>query len=401
MKILSRKTDVERFLAGRQMALAEAERVARPILADVKKRGDRAVAAYGRKFDAYDGPIRVPDGDLAACWRGQPAGIRQAIERARHNIAKFARMQMPREWRREVAPGICAGQIVRPLESVGCYVPGGRFPLFSTVLMTVVPARVAGVPNVVVSSPRASEAVRAAAHAVEAAAVFAIGGVQAIAAMAYGTETVPRVDKIVGPGNIYVTAAKKMLAGEVGIDFLAGPTEIVIVAEDGNPEWLAADMLAQAEHDPQAAAILLTPSRTLANAVYACVPEKWKNCTAIITETLEQAFELSNRIAPEHLSLSNPAWIGKVKHAGSVFLGPFSPEAAGDYCAGPNHVLPTVGAARLRGGLSVADFVKVITVQELTPRGLAGIVPTVATLARAEGLENHARSVELRVNREE
>jgi histidinol dehydrogenase len=399
MRILSRRADIERFLAGRRLALAEAEAVARPILAEVRKRGDGAVAKYSARFDGYRGPLRLESADLERCWLEQPAALRRAMEVARRNIARFARLQMPRQWRRRVAPGVQAGQIVRPLESVGCYAPGGRFPLFSTVLMTAVPALVAGVNNVYVASPRPAPALRAAAHAARATALFAVGGVQAIAALAYGTETIPRVDKIVGPGNIYVSAAKKLLAGEVAIDFIAGPTEIVIVAQEGDPEFLAADLLAQAEHDPRAAAILVTPSRALAQRVAARVPPGWKNCVAMVTGDLEQALELSNRIAPEHLSLANPSWLAQVRNAGSVFLGPFSPEAAGDYASGPNHVLPTAGAARLRGGLSVMDFVKIISVQQLSREGLARLAPAVATLARAEGLEHHARSVELRLGK--
>jgi len=397
MRILSRRTDIDRFLAGRRLALERAEAVARPILAAVRRGGDRALAAYTRRFDGYQGPLRLDAPELKASWEAADAGLRRAMRQAAGNIARFARLQMPREWRRAMAPGIRAGQLVRPLESVGCYVPGGRFPLFSTVLMTAIPARVAGVAGVYVASPRAAQPVCAAAHLARADAVFAMGGVQAIAALAFGTETVPRVDKIVGPGNIYVTAAKKLLAGEVGIDMVAGPTEVVIVAADGNPEWLAADLLAQAEHDPQAAAILVTTSRRLAQAVAAHIPARWKNCTALLAGSIEQALELANRIAPEHLSLADRRWAGQVRSAGSVFLGPYSTEAAGDYASGPNHVLPTAGVARLRGGLSVMDFVKIITVQELSRAGLRALAPAITTMARAEGLEHHARSVELRV----
>ena len=408
MRILSRPGDIERFLASRRLALARAEAVARPILEAVRRRGDRALVAYTRRLDGYEGSLRLNSAALARAWTQTPPTLRRALRQAARNIARFARLQMPRQWRRRVGRGSFAGQLVRPLASVGCYVPGGRFPLFSTALMTAVPAGVAGVERVYVASPRAAPSVQAAAHVAGVTAVFAMGGVQAIAALAYGTESVPRVDKIVGPGNLYVTAAKKLLAGEVAIEFLAGPTEVVLVAQDGNPTWLAADLLAQAEHDPQAAAILVTPSRALAEAVARHISsgrpsgwpprrsQRWKNCTALLTGSLTQALELANRIAPEHLSLADPRWVRQVRNAGSVFLGPFSPEAAGDYATGPNHVLPTVGAARIRGGLSVLDFVKIITVQELTPAGLRALAPTITTLARAEGLEWHARSVEVR-----
>ncbi len=396
MRILSRPGDIERFLASRRVALARAEAVARPILEAVRRRGDRALVAYTRRLDGYEGSLRLNSAALARAWKQTPPVLRRALRQAERNIARFARLQMPRQWRRRVGRGSFVGQLVRPLASVGCYVPGGRFPLFSTAMMTAVPAGVAGVERVYLASPRAAPSIQAAAHVAGVTAVFAMGGVQAIAALAYGTETVPRVDKIVGPGNLYVTAAKKLLAGEVAIEFLAGPTEIVLVAQEGNPVWLAADLLAQAEHDPQAAAILVTPSRLLAEAVARHIPQRWKNCTTLLTGSLTQALELGNRIAPEHLSLADPRWVKRVRNAGSVFLGPFSPEAAGDYATGPNHVLPTAGAAHVRGGLSVLDFVKIITVQQLTPAGLRALAPTITTLARAEGLEWHARSVEVR-----
>ena len=242
--------------------------------------------------------------------------------------------------------------------------------------------------------------------------VFEMGGAQAIAAFAFGTRTVPKADRIVGPGNIYVAAAKKLLAGEVGIDFVAGPTEILIIAEDGDPAHIAADMLAQAEHDVDASAVLLTTSRRLAAAVAGEIARQLEDLptagvaeraiaanSAIVTvASLDEALELSNRFAPEHLSIPDAALLAKVRHAGSVFVGPFSPEAAGDYASGPNHVLPTGGAARLRGGLSVMDFLKVISVQQLSEAGLRRLAPSICTLARAEGLEAHARSVEARVS---
>ncbi len=239
---------------------------------------------------------------------------------------------------------------------------------------------------------------------------FRIGGAQAIAAMAFGTETVPKVDRIVGPGNIYVAAAKKLIAGEVGIDFVAGPTEIVIIAAEGDARWIAADMLAQAEHDVDASSILLTTSRELAESVAQEIENQLAtlptaavarqsidaNGAIVIVESLEQAVEFSNSLAPEHLSLHDDRLLPQIQHAGSVFIGASSPEAAGDYASGPNHVLPTSGAARLRGGLSAADFVKVISVQELSREGLAALAPSITALARAEGLEAHARSVEVR-----
>jgi len=242
--------------------------------------------------------------------------------------------------------------------------------------------------------------------------VFQMGGAQAIAAFAYGTGTVPRADRIVGPGNIYVAAAKKLLAGEVGIDFVAGPTEILIISADGSPRHLAADMLAQAEHDVQAAAILLTTSKRLAKAVAKEIDQQLaslptaaiarqairRNSAIIVVRSLDEGVELSNRFAPEHLSIPDESLLAPVRHAGSVFIGPYSTEAAGDYASGPNHVLPTNGAARLRGGLSVADYLKVISVQRLSRAALSALSPAITTLARAEGLEAHARSVEVRLH---
>jgi histidinol dehydrogenase len=302
------------------------------------------------------------------------------------------------------------GQIVRPLDAMAAYVPSGRYPLPSTLLMTVIPAQVAGVPNAFVASPRPSPEILGTAAYLKVNRVFRMGGAHAIAAFAFGTETVPRVDRIVGPGNIYVAAAKKLLAGEVGIDFVAGPTEILIIAEDGDPKVIAADMLAQAEHDVDAASILVTTSKRLARAVAAEVERQLRtlptaptarkainrNSAIVLVASLVQAVELANAFAPEHLSIPSASLLGRVSAAGSVFVGPYSPEAAGDYASGPNHVLPTSGVSRLRGGLSAADFVKVVSVQELTRPVLGKLAGAITTLARAEGLEAHARSVEVR-----
>jgi histidinol dehydrogenase len=397
--------------------LAEAEEVVKPILDDVRKRGDQAVAEYMARFEPawnHRRPARgsfVVATDLLADAAGEvEAEFRDAVEAAAANIESFARLQMPQEFRTELAPGHVVGQIIRPLETVACYVPGGRYPLPSTVLMTAIPARVAGVRDVWVATPRYNRETCAAAHLAGVTRVAEIGGAQGIAAFAFGTESIPRADRIVGPGNIYVTAAKKLLAGEVGIDFIAGPTEVLIIANEGDPRWIAADMLAQAEHDPDAAAYLLTRSITLAEQVAAELDQQLAtlstaetaskaieaNSAIILVDSDEQAIELANQVAPEHLCLHDSALLGKVQNAGSVFLGPFSPEAAGDYCTGPNHVLPTAGAARLHGGLSVMDYLKVITIQEMSPEALARISGPATTLARAEGLEAHARSVEVR-----
>ena len=411
MRILDRQS-VSRLLARRGARLAEAEAVVRPILDAVRRRGDRALLEYARRFDGFTGrSVRVPEKDLHAAQRSLTPEFRAAVETAARNIRVFAERQMPKEWMRELQPGLRAGQIVRPLETVAAYIPAGRYPLPSTLMMTVIPAQVAGVPNICVACPKPVPEVYGASAVLGVQQVFQMGGAQAIAAFAFGTRTVPRADRIVGPGNIYVAAAKKLLAGEVGIDFVAGPTEILIIASAGDPSQIAADMLAQAEHDVDASAILLTTSKRLAAAVAkeverqlaslptAAVARKSiaRNSAIIMVRSLADAIEAANQFAPEHLSIPDRSLLPAVKHAGSVFIGPYSPEAAGDYAAGPNHVLPTSGAARIRGGLSVADFLKVISFQELSPAALARLAPAITTLARAEGLEAHARSIEVRL----
>src|SRR5947207_2335726 len=411
IRILESK-QVGRLFSRRAARLGEAEAVVRPILEAVRKRGDRALLEYARKFDGLKRKsVRVPPQTLVAAAAALSPQFVLAARAAWGNICQFAAMQMPSPWMREVAPGLRLGQIIRPLDSVAAYIPGGRYPLPSTVMMTVVPAQVAGVKNISIACPSESAEVRGTAHLLGVENVFRMGGAQAIAAFAYGTHTVPKADRIVGPGNIYVAAAKKLLAGEVGIDFVAGPTEILIIAAEGDPRFLAADMLAQAEHDVDACAILLTTSKRLAAAVAAQIEAQLaslptaavarkaiaRNSAIVLTRSLTEAVELSNRFAPEHLSIADESLLSGVTHAGSIFVGPYSPEAAGDYAAGPNHVLPTSGRARLRGGLSAADYVKVISVQQLSAEALRGLAPTIATLARAEGLEAHARSVEVRI----
>jgi len=407
-----KSSDAARLLARRSARLSEAEAAVGPILEAVRKRGDKGLMEYARQFDGLQRKsVRVPAEELrAAADRLTPKFI-SAVEEAAHNVRRYAAKQLPKESAATYGPGHKLGQVVRPLDTVGAYIPAGRYPLPSTLIMTAVPAQVAGVTNICVACPKAVDEVYGVAHRLGLNQVFQMGGAQAIAAFAYGTKTVPRADRIVGPGNIYVAAAKRLLAGEVGIDFVAGPTEILIIAADAEPRFLAADMLAQAEHDTDASAILLTTSRRLADRVAKEVEKQLstlttagvarkaieKNSAIIIVDSLDEAVELSNRFAPEHLAIHHEELIPKIRHAGSIFVGPFSPEAAGDYASGPNHVLPTNGVARLRGGLSAADYVKVISVQQLDARALRKIAPSVTTLARAEGLEAHARSVEVRL----
>jgi histidinol dehydrogenase len=406
--------EAEGLLRRRSARLTQAERIVGPILDDVRRRGDRALLKYAHRLDGLERGTRtvaVSPAELREGNQSLTPGFQRALRQAAKNVRDFARMQMPRAKMARLGDGQRAGQVVRPLDAMAAYVPSGRYPLPSTLLMTVIPAQVAGVPNTFVASPRPSLEILGTAAYLKVSRVFRMGGAHAIAAFAFGTETVPKVDRIVGPGNIYVAAAKKLLAGEVGIDFVAGPTEILIIAEDGDPRVLAADMLAQAEHDVDAAAILITTSRRLASAVAAEVERQLRtlptahtarqaidrNSAIVLAGSLDQAVELSNALAPEHLSIPSSSLLGRVSAAGSVFIGPFSPEAAGDYASGPNHVLPTSGVARLRGGLSAADFVKVISVQELTRPTLGRLADAITILARAEGLEAHARSVEVRL----
>jgi histidinol dehydrogenase len=410
MRILQSK-EAGRLLTRKAARFEEAEAVVRPILEAVRQRGDRALLEYARRFDGLERKsVRVPEREIETARAGLAPEFREAVETAAANVRRYAERQMPREWMRETEAGVRLGQIVRPLDTVAAYIPAGRYPLPSTLIMTAVPAQVAGVRNICVASPRAVPEVFGTAGLLAVRQVFQMGGAHAIAAFAFGTRTVPRADRIVGPGNIYVAAAKKLLAGEVGIDFVAGPTEILIVAAEGDPRNLAADLLAQAEHDVDASAVLLTTSKRLARAVVKEVDRQLavlptakvarraiaRNSAVVLVGSLDEAMEMANRFAPEHLSIPFARWLAQVRHAGSVFVGPHSPEAAGDYAAGPNHVLPTNGAARVRGGLAVTDFLKVISVQQLTERGLRRLAPAITTLARAEGLEAHARSVEVR-----
>lgn len=404
IRILTPK-DAQALIQRKAVHLQEAERTVAPILADVRDRGDAALLHYARKFDRFTGDsVR-----LKVAGALEPEFL-EAVETAAKNIREYAQAQLPKEWFIDYPDGRRLGQIIRPLDAMGAYVPAGRYPLPSTVLMTVIPAQVAGVLTTCIACPHPSAEILGIAHLLGVTHMFQMGGAQAIAALAYGTETVPKVDRIVGPGNIYVAAAKKLIAGETSIDFVAGPTEIVIIAAEGNPRWIAADLLAQAEHDVDASAILLTTSRRLAEGVAREVewqvetlptaqvarPAIDNNGAIVVVDSLDQAVELSNALAPEHLALHDGNLLAKIRHAGAVFIGPHSPESAGDYASGPNHVLPTSGAARQRGGLSAADFVKVIAVQEMTPVGLRQLTPAIVRLARAEGLEAHARSAEVR-----
>jgi len=384
------------------------ESVVRKIVADVRKNGDAGLRRYASKLDSLEKgePLRVSAADLKAAWDASGAEFKQAIRAASKNIERFSQWQMPKSWTRRAGDGIQLGQLIRPLDSVGCYVPGGRYPLPSTVLMTVVPARVAGVERIVVVSPKPARETLAAAHFLGVDEFYRIGGAQAVAALAYGTESVERVTKIVGPGNVYVTTAKKLVAFDCAIDMLAGPTEAVVVSDRGNPRFIAADLVAQAEHDPQAMVAFFTTSSPLAKAVKKEVAAlSADNAIArealaerghiFVARDLAQAMEAANQFASEHITVDENL-LDAVTSAGSIFVGDYSAQSFGDYASGPNHVLPTGGLARVRGGLSVLDYVKVITVQQIARSGLRELTPIAETLAAAEGLVAHGRSVAIR-----
>ncbi len=396
-----------RKIAARGSRYAEVEPVVRRIVADVRRRGDRAARKYAKRWDGLRPQefLQVSEQEINVAWRSADPELKASLRAAAANIRCFCEWQKPLPWTR-TRKGITVGQIVRPLDSVGCYVPGGRYPLVSTLLMTVIPAQVAGVRNIRVVSPQPRAEVLAAAGMLGATEVYRIGGAQAIAALAYGTQSIPRVNKIVGPGNLYVTAAKKLVSFDCAIDFLAGPTEVVVVSNAGAPEFIAADLVAQAEHDPEALAVFITTRDDLASRVArAAEKQSQRNVVArqslrrngviLVSASRNQSVEWANELAPEHLTV-DAADVALVRNAGSVFVGDYSPQAAGDYVSGPNHVLPTGGAARFRGGLSVLDFVKLISVQRLSRSGLRRIAPVVESLANAEGLQAHAESIRTR-----
>jgi histidinol dehydrogenase len=381
-------------------------RVAR-IVDRVRRDGDPALVAFARRFDRLTLPLEVEASEIEAGARETPGEVRDAIRLAARHIRRVARRQIPRGWSISTAPGVRVEQRVIPLDRVGCYVPGGRYPLPSSLLMTAIPARVAGVREVVAVCPRPDATVLCAAREAGVDRLFRMGGAHAIAALAYGTATVPKVDKIVGPGNAYVAAAKALVASDCAIDFFAGPSEIAVLSETGRAEWIAADLIAQAEHDPDARAILITPSKRLARDVARAIARQMpadgpaalslsRNGGLVVSRTLDEAIALGQRLAPEHLVCDSDAVAARLTRAGTVFVGDYSAQACGDYVTGSNHVLPTSGAAAARGGLSASDFMRVSTVQRITAAGLRRIAPAGVALARAEGLTAHAASMTIR-----
>jgi histidinol dehydrogenase len=382
------------------------------IVADVRKQSDRALLRYAAQFDGLAGAssLRVTPDEMAAAWNAITPAMRDALSTAADQIRTFAVSQLPASFSEESVPGLTTGQLVRPLGSVGCYVPSGRHPLPSTLLMTAIPAQVAGVERIAVVSPKPALETLAAAHLLGITEFYRLGGAHAIAALAYGTATIPRVDKIVGPGNLYVTAAKRLVAFDCAIDMLAGPTEIVVTSERGNAACIASDLVAQAEHDPEALAIFITTRADLAREVVAEAKHRSRlnpiarqaldrNGLVIIASSVDETRAITNRLAPEHLTVDAASDLDWVQNAGSVFVGRWSAQPMGDYISGPNHTLPTGGTARVRGGLSVNDFVKLITVQHYSKQALHDIGPQAALLAEAEGLTAHAESIRTRLQK--
>jgi histidinol dehydrogenase len=428
MKIVASraKEALKELAAGRRQDLERYEEEVRAIVAAVRAEGDAALCRFTARFDGVElapEQLRVAEEEVAEAYHQVDAGFLAALLEAKKNLEAYQRARLPRGWLEADGAGNLVGHLVRPLSRVGIYVPGGTAAYPSSVLMNALPARVAGVKEIAMVTPPGPDGcvnpyTLVAAAEAGVTEIYRIGGAQAIAALAYGTETVPAVDKITGPGNAYVAAAKRLVYGRVDIDMVAGPSEIAVVADASAPAaYVAADLLSQAEHDARVLAVLFTPEPELATAVaqeleaqLADLPREAiarraidDNGWLIVTADLEEALELANLLAPEHLELlvAEPwRWLDRVQNAGAVFLGPYSPEPVGDYWAGPNHVLPTGGTARYASALGVEDFVKRISVIAYSAAGLAQAGPNIVRLAEAEGLSAHARAVRRRLEGE-
>jgi histidinol dehydrogenase len=405
----------KKLLRARQEHDAEAERIASKIVGDIRRRGDTALFAWVKKLDDIDlrrESLWIAEGEIHAARKQVSSDFLRAVEHAARNVRRVAEKQLPKPWTMEVEPGVKIGQLVRPIDAIGCYIPGGRFALVSTMVMTVVPAKIAGVRHIQVACPRPNAALLAAAGVLGVTRVARMGGAQAIAALAYGTKRVARVEKIFGPGNRFVTAAKQLVSSDCAIDLPAGPTEAIVLAATGKPRWIAADLLAQAEHAPDAGSYLVTTSTSLARQVQtevACQLQQLpttnpaqvsikRTGAILVAPSLHAACEFVNRFAPEHLSLpgNGETLLKKIRATGTVLLGPWGAQPLGDYASGSNHVLPTGGWARKRGGLSTADFVKCISVQTIGRQGFELLAGTVETLATSEGLMAHRNAVRVR-----
>ena len=416
MRIVRLTATVEKaLLAARQQRDIEAERVAAKIVDDVRRRGDKALFAWTKRLDRTDlrrEDVWITRREIESARDRVSEDFLGAVQHAARNIRRVAQSQMPKSTILQVGPGVTITQIVRPIETIGCYIPGGRYALVSTLLMTVIPAQVAGVKRITVVCPRPNHELLAAAGTFDITRIARIGGAQAIAALAYGTRSVPRVEKIFGPGNRFVTAAKQLVSSDCAIDLPAGPTEAIVLATSGNARWIAADLLAQAEHAPDAGSFLVTTSTKLANDAQreidtqlARLPREnpahqstARNGAILIAPSLKAAVGFVNRFAPEHLSLMGDATrqLHNISAAGTIFLGEWSAQPIGDYSSGSNHVLPTGGWARRRGGLSTLDFVKCINVQTIERKGFTRVGPVATALARAEGLLAHEAAITVR-----
>ncbi|KZX17549.1 histidinol dehydrogenase [Methanobrevibacter filiformis] len=392
------------------------------ILKDIKENKNIAIKKYSKKFDNTDiEELKVSKEEIAESYNEIDNSLINAMKKAIKNIEKFHKFQIPEKWFKEIDNGIWAGQIIRPIENVGCYIPGGRAVYPSTILMTVIPAKIAKVPRIVACSPpdengKIAPGILVAADLAGVNEIYKVGGAQAIGAMAYGTETIEPVDKIVGPGNIFVTGAKKLVYGDVDIEFPAGPSEILIIADSSaNPKFIAQDILSQAEHDPNASCFLVTDDKSLAEEVNKYVNEfsemairneiikesLRKYGQIIITKSIEESIEVSNKYAPEHLIImtnKDEKVLEKINNAGSIFLGQLSPVASGDYGSGTNHVLPTAGGARMYSGLSTESFLKKPTVQKINAEGLDNLKDIVIPIAEYEGFYAHSDSLKIRLN---
>ncbi|RLE46942.1 MAG: histidinol dehydrogenase [Candidatus Methanomethylicota archaeon] len=416
--------DVERTFAREPQIPYEVMESVKKIVEDVKVRGDKAVLDYTFKFDGIElkpEALVVRRDEMQVVFKAMPPDIANALLKAAENIKKFQEKQLPQNWELEVEPGVFIGQVYRGLGRVGVYVPGGRAGYPSTMLMAVIPAKVAGVEEVIVCTPPLKDGtinpyVLAAAYVAGADVVFKVGGAQAIAAMAFGTETIPKVDKIVGPGNIYVTAAKVLVSDKVAIDMPAGPSEVVVLADEkADLKLVALDLVAQAEHDPMSFVAAIVTSMSMAEALNKEIAEIAKSCekadivnsalnngAIFVVSDVRQGVEVVNCLAPEHLELmceDADQLVKQVKNAGTVFIGEYSPVALGDYAAGSNHILPTGGYAKVYSALSVRDFIKSIEYVKCTKEGLSKLASTVLSLAKVEGFPNHAKSVEERLKR--
>jgi histidinol dehydrogenase len=415
MRILQLNSRTEKLLLSRRASRDEqAHSIAARIVADVRKRGDEALFSWTRKLDGMDlarEGVWISRAEMAAARKRVSADFLRAIRTAARNVRRVAEKQLPKPWSLETMPGVHISQRVSPIESIGCYIPGGNFSLVSTLVMTCVPAQVAGVPRIVAVCPKPNAELLAAADLLGVEKIGRVGGAQAIAALAYGTKSVARVEKLFGPGNKYVTAAKQIVSSDCAMDLPAGSTEAIVLAASGNARWIAADLLAQAEHAKDAASFFVTISPKLAREVQeeiesqlAAMPEGFAGVSTrdagaiLVANSLTQACEFVNRFAPEHLSLVGSAQnlLKNIHSVGTTYLGEWGAQPLGDYATGSNHVLPTNGWARKRGGLSAADFVKCFTVQTISRGGFHRLAPVVETLAESEGLLAHRNAVRVR-----